>query len=43
MEAVLSYSFGQLLYEMSMCRPLNASVMENVPGDMPAVLRKLHL
>ncbi|XP_065912112.1 PX domain-containing protein kinase-like protein [Dysidea avara] len=39
MEAVLSYSFGQLLYEMAMCRPLNASVMENVPGDMPAVLR----
>jgi len=40
MEAVLSYSFGQLLYEMAMCRPLNASIMENTPHDMAAALSK---
>lgn len=38
-EGLLSYSFGQLLYEMVMCRPLNAAVMESAPPDMAAAIR----
>lgn len=37
---MLSYSFGQLLYEMAMCRPLNAGMMETAPPQMAAVIRK---
>ena len=39
-EAMLSYSFGQLLYEMIMCRPLSAGMMETTPSDMAAVVSK---
>ena len=39
-EAMLSYSFGQLLYEMIMCRPLSAGMMETTPPDMAAVVSK---
>ena len=37
-EAILSYSFGQLLYEMVMCRPLSAAMMETTPPDMAAAI-----
>lgn len=39
-DGLLSYSFGQLLYEMTMCRPLNAALMDTTPSDMAAAIRK---
>ena len=42
-EGMLSYSFGQLLYEMTMCRPLNAAMIEVTPSNMAAAVRKYTL